>query len=62
MAGSFRLAFAEIEQRVCDVTSVQLAIPRQQIQPSSSLVEYVGCDSLDLIERIDQSRRMGLRS
>ena len=52
MTGNVRLALAEIEQRVCDATSVQLGIRRQRISPSSSLVEDLGCDSLDLVELI----------
>jgi formylglycine-generating enzyme len=44
------LTLAEIEQRVCDVTSVELGIDRRQISPRSLMVEDLHCDSLDLIE------------
>jgi sulfatase modifying factor 1 len=52
MTGKTRSTLTEIEQRVCDLTSVQLGIPRSRIAPSSSLIEDLGCDSLDLVELI----------
>src|SRR6266480_2720891 len=52
MTVKIRSTFGEIEQRVCDVVSVELAIPRQRISPGSSLIEDLGCDSLDLVELI----------
>jgi acyl carrier protein len=52
MTGNIRRTFVEIEQRVCDVASEELGISRKRIAPSSSLVEDLGCDSLDLIELI----------
>lgn len=52
MTGNVRRTLAEIEQRVCDVTSVRLGIPRQRVAPCHSLVEDLGCDSLDLIELV----------
>ena len=44
------LTLPEIEQRVCDVTSEQLGIPRADVRLSSRLIEDLGCDSLDLVE------------
>ncbi len=41
---------ADIEQRVCDVTAVQLGMRRAEVQPESRLIEDLNCDSLDLIE------------
>ena len=52
MTATMRLPFTEIEQRVCDVTATDLGIPRQRISPASSLVEDLGCDSLDIVELI----------
>jgi acyl carrier protein len=52
MTATMRLPFTEIERRVCDVTATDLGIPRQRISPNSSLVEDLGCDSLDLVELI----------
>ena len=52
MAATQRLSLAEIEQRVCDVTSQQLGIPRQKISPRSSMMEDLGIDSLDVVELI----------
>lgn len=50
MSGSMRLSIAEIEQRVCDVASVNLGVARNEILPRHSVVEDLGCDSLDLVE------------
>jgi acyl carrier protein len=47
-----RLDLRVIEQRVCDITSEQLGIPRQKVEPSSRLIEDLYCDSLDLVELI----------
>ena len=44
------LQLAEIEQRVCDVASKELAISRHKLSPSSRITEDVGCDSLDAVE------------
>ncbi len=52
MTASLPLSLAEIEQRVCDITSRQLGIRRQDVSPKSSLVEDLGCDSLDFVELI----------
>ncbi len=52
MASNMRLSRSEIERRICDVTSVELGIRRDQILPTHSLVEDLGCDSLDLVELI----------
>jgi formylglycine-generating enzyme len=52
MGATLRLPLAEIEQRVCDVTSQQLCIPRQRISPRSSMMEDLGIDSLDVVELI----------
>ena len=45
-----RLRLAEVERRVCNVTSEQLGIPRSKISPNSRLIEDLQCDSLDAIE------------
>lgn len=50
MADAKRLRLEEVEQRVCDITSEQLGIPRRQISPSDRLIEDLNCDSLDLVE------------
>ncbi len=47
-----RLPLTIIEQRVCDVASEYLAIPRGEVLPSSRLIEDLKCDSLDLVELI----------
>jgi len=52
MTAKVRLPLTQIEQQVCDVTSEQLGIPRQRVLPSSSLVEDLGCDSMDIVELI----------
>lgn len=52
MAANTRMSFGEIERRVCDVTSKHLAIRRDQLLPSHSFVEDLGCDSLDFVELI----------
>ncbi len=44
------LTLSEIEQRVCDVTSEQLGLARQNISPQMSFLEDLGCDSLDMVE------------
>ena len=45
-----RLRLAEVEQRVCDIASEQLGIPRQQVSTSDRIAEDLHCDSLDLVE------------
>src|SRR5690349_11312498 len=50
MTAVLRQPYAEIEQQVCDVTAAQLGFPRQRVTPDQSLVEDLGCDSLDLVE------------
>lgn len=50
MTGTTRFSLAEIEKEVCDITSVELRIPRHKILPTHSLVEDLGCDSLELVE------------
>ncbi len=52
MAIDQRLSRSEIEQRLCDLTSAQLGIPRSQVLPTHSFVEDLGCDSLDLVDLI----------
>ena len=47
---SRRLLLPEIEQRLCEIVSKQLGIPRKDVFPSSRLIEDLHCDSLDLIE------------
>jgi len=50
MTSTEHMRLSEIEQRVCDVASQQLGFPRPRVKPSSSLVEDLGCDSLDAVE------------
>ncbi len=50
MATQPRLRLAEVEQRLCDVASEQLGIPRSRISPSDRLLEVLHCDSLNLVE------------
>ena len=50
MANDTRLELSVIEQRVCNVVSAQLGIPRDKVLPSSRLIEDLRCDSLDLVE------------
>ncbi|MEX1027020.1 MAG: phosphopantetheine-binding protein [Candidatus Paceibacterota bacterium] len=45
-----RWRLVEVEQRVCDVASEQLGIPRKKISPQDRLLEDLHCDSLDLVE------------
>lgn len=47
-----RLELGIVEQRVCDIASEQLCIPRDEVRPSSRLIEDLRCDSLDLVELI----------
>ncbi|MFO0953291.1 MAG: SUMF1/EgtB/PvdO family nonheme iron enzyme [Isosphaeraceae bacterium] len=44
------LSLDAIEQKVCDLASVQLAIRRERISPSDRILEDLQCDSLDLVE------------
>jgi acyl carrier protein len=52
MTGSSRLRLDEVEQKVCDIASEQLGIPRQKVSPSDRIIEDLNCDSLDLVELI----------
>ena len=52
MGNEVRLDLRVIEQRVCDITSEQMSIPRHKVEPSSRLIEDLYCDSLDLVELI----------
>ena len=52
MPTEIRQTLTDIEQRVCDVASDHLAIPRSEVLPTSRLIEDLKCDSLDLIELI----------
>lgn len=52
MPKKIRLELSVVEQRVCDVASVQLGIPRDEVTPSSRLIEDLRCDSLDIVELI----------
>src|SRR5262245_13888922 len=52
MSVTFRFDLLEIEKRVCDLTSVQLRIPRDKITVDSRLLEDLGCDSLEFVELI----------
>src|SRR5690606_28824766 len=40
----------EVEQRVCDLASTQLGIPREKVSPGDRLIEDLHCDSLELVE------------
>ena len=50
MTHTERLRLDEVEQRVCDLTSEQLGIPRERVSPSDRIIEDLNCDSLDLVE------------
>ena len=52
MSHDIRLNLDVVEQRVCDVASKQLGIPRKKIRPTSRFIEDLHCDSLDAIELI----------
>ena len=39
-----------IEQRVCDIVSEQVGLPRNKVLPTSRLIEDLGCDSLEVLE------------
>src|SRR6478609_6036809 len=50
MATEARLRLDDVERKVCDIASEQLAIPREWISPGDRIVEDLRCDSLDLVE------------
>lgn len=50
MTNDIRLELGVIEQRVCDVASKLLGIPRKEVRPASRLLEDLKCDSLELVE------------
>ena len=50
MATGTILDLAGVEQRVCDIVSEHLVIPRAQVRGSSSLIQDLGIDSLDVVE------------
>mgnify|MGYP005821599943 CR=1 FL=1 len=50
MSEAGRLRLDEMEQRVCDIASQQLAIPRERVSPGDRIIEDLNCDSLDLVE------------
>jgi acyl carrier protein len=50
MSASLLLSLAEIEQKVCDVTSEQLGLRRSQVHPALRLLDDLHCDSLDAVE------------
>ena len=52
MSDDIRLDLSVVEQRVCDITSDQLGIPRNEVRPTSRLIEDLHCDSLDMVELI----------
>jgi acyl carrier protein len=52
MTSNVRLDLDFVEQRVCDVASTQLGIPRNEVRSASRLIEDLQCDSLDLVELI----------
>lgn len=45
-----RTTLNEIEQGMCDVASIQLGFPRDEVRPNSRLIEDLHCDSLDVVE------------
>jgi sulfatase modifying factor 1 len=45
-----RLRLDEVEQRVCDIASEKLAIPRERISPGDRLFDDLNCESLDTLE------------
>ena len=52
MATGTILDLVEVERRVCDIVSEQLAIPRAQVRPTSQLLQDFGIDSLDVVELV----------
>lgn len=52
MTKADRIELSEIEQRVCDIASEQLGVERNQISPTSRVIEDLNCDSLDFVELI----------
>jgi sulfatase modifying factor 1 len=44
------LRLHDAEQRVCDIASEQMGIPRNRLSPGDRIIEDLHCDSLDLIE------------
>jgi acyl carrier protein len=50
MIGDERLRLADVEQRVCDLVSVQLGIPRDRISAHDRLIQDLMVDSLDMVE------------
>jgi formylglycine-generating enzyme len=52
MSTDTRLRLTEIESRVCDVVAEQLGFPRNEVSPTSRLIEDLHCDSLELVELI----------
>jgi acyl carrier protein len=52
MSGPGRLQLDDVEQRVCDIASEQLGIPRARVRPGDRIIEDLNCDSLDLVELI----------
>ena len=40
----------EIQSKMVDITCEQLQVPREQVNPSTSFVDDLGADSLDLAE------------
>ena len=52
MTNISRLELSVVVQRVCEIASKQLCIPRDEVRPSSRLIEDLRCDSLDLVELI----------
>jgi acyl carrier protein len=50
MAPGERLRLDEIEQRICDIASEQLGLPRDRVSPGDRIIEDLHCDSLDLVE------------
>src|SRR5262245_23718242 len=52
MSAVAHVQLPEVEELVCDLASNLLCVPRNEVLPSSRLIEDLHCDSLDLIELI----------
>src|SRR4051794_36077466 len=50
MTVTTRRTFAEIEHQLCDLVAERLGLSRPKVMPRCSLVEDLGCDSLDFID------------
>lgn len=46
------MAKEEIMEKVIDITCEQLSVAREKVQPSTSFVDDLGADSLDIAELV----------